>query len=87
MPNTGGAIVQTLKVVADKNNLSNIHTPIDTETGGTGDKMACMLTYLKSLEQEAGQVHGNNEDWRYGRYLFHTVMIAALKKETMQEHP
>jgi hypothetical protein len=83
MPNTGGAVVQTLKIVADNKYPSPVDTPTDTETGGTADKMACMLTYLKSLEQAAAQAHGDNEDWRYGRYLLHSAMIAALKKEVM----
>jgi len=74
--------VQTLKIVVDNQKP----TPIETEAGGTADKMVCMLTYLKSLEQAAEQVHGDNEDWRYGRYLFHTAMIAAIKKEAVQEH-
>ena len=78
--------MQTLKIVVDNQNPTPIDTPIETEAGGTADKMACMLTYLKSLEQAAEQVHGDNEDWRYGRYLFHAAMIAALKKEAVQEH-
>ena len=78
--------MQTLKIVVDNQNPTPIDTPIETEAGGTADKMACMLTYLKSLEQAAEQVHGDNEDWRYGRYLFHATMIAALKKEAVQEH-
>ena len=71
--------MQTLKIVVDNKNPTPIDTPIETEAGGTADKMACMLTYLKSLEQAAEQTHGDNEDWRYGRYLFHAAMSAALK--------
>ena len=78
--------MQTLKIVVDNQNPTPIDTSRETEAGGTADKMACMLTYLKSLEQAAEQVHGDNEDWRYGRYLFHAAMIAALKKEAVQEN-
>ena len=85
--------MQTLKIVVDNKSPipidtapidTTMDTPMDTEAGGTADKMACMLTYLKSLEQAAEQVHGDNEDWRYGRYLFNTAMIAVLKKEAVQ---
>ena len=76
--------MQTLKVVPDANDLSKINTLIGTETGGTADKIACMLTYLGSLEHDAEKVHGNNDDWRYGRYLVYGVMIAALKSTEMR---
>ena len=76
--------MQTLKIVVDNKKPVPIDTPVDTQAGGTADQMACMLTYLKSLEQAAEQVHGDNEDWRYGRYLFNTAMIAVLKKEAVQ---
>jgi len=72
--------MQTLKIVADNKSPTPVDTPTDTETGGTADKMACLLTYLNSLEQAAEQLHGDNDDWRYGRYLFHAAMIAALKE-------
>ena len=76
--------MQTLKIVVDNKKPAPIDTPVENKGGGTADQMACMLTYLKSLEQVAEQVHGDDEDWRYGRYLFHTAMIAALKKEAVQ---
>ena len=81
--------MQTLKIVVDNKSpipidTAPIDTTMDTEAGGTADKMACMLTYLKSLEQAAEQVHGDNEDWRYGRYLVHAAMIAVLKKEAVE---
>ena len=78
--------MQTLKIIVDNKNPAPIDTPVETRAGGTADKVACMQTYLKSLEQAAEQLHGNNEDWRYGRYLFHTAMIEAIKKEAVQEH-
>ena len=70
--------MQTLKIVVDNKKPAPIDTPVETKAGSTADQMACMQTYLKSLEQVAEQVHGDDEDWRYGRYLFHTAMIAAL---------
>ena len=76
--------MQTLKIVVDNKKPAPIDTPTDTDAGGTADKMACMLTYLKSLEEVAEQTHGDDEDWRYGRYLFNTAMIAVLKKEAVQ---
>ena len=76
--------MQTLKLVADTNDVSKINSLIGTETGGIEDKMACMLTYLRSLEHDAEQTHGNNDDWRYGRYLVYAVMIDAMKRAAMQ---
>jgi len=72
--------VQTLKIVADNKSPTLIDTPADTVTGGMADKTACLLTYLNSLELAAEHVHGDNDDWRYGRYLFHAAMVEALKK-------
>ena len=76
--------MQTLKLVPDTNYVSKTNSHIGTETGGIEDKMACMLTYLRSLENDAERTHGNNDDWRYGRYLVYGVMIDAMKRAAMQ---
>ena len=76
--------MQILTLVPEKNNLSRIPTLIDSETGGAADQVACMLKYLRSLEHEAEAIHGDNDDWRYGRYLVHRIMIAVLKSAEMR---
>ena len=72
--------MQTLKIVPDTVDTSPVSPVIDTKAGGTQDKLDCMLTYLRSLEREAEKFHGDNDDWRYGRYLLHRVMIDALQR-------
>ena len=69
----------TLRIVPDTNDPARIGTLTGSEAGGIEDRVACMLKYLRSLEQVAEQSHGDNEDWRYGRYLFHGMLVAALK--------
>ena len=70
----------TLRVVHDTNNSSRISTPLDTKAGGPDDQMACILKYLRSLEHAAEKVHGDDDDWRYGRYLVHRIMNAAVRQ-------
>lgn len=71
--------MQTLKAIPNSKDARKIIPLFDAEAGGTADKIACMLTYLRSLEQSAEQLHGDNDDWRYGRYLVHGLIAEAIK--------
>ncbi len=76
----------TLKVVTDTNKEPKIAHRTDTETAGAADKEACILKYLRSLECEAEKKHGDDDDWRYGRYLVHGLLIAAMENAERTAH-
>ncbi len=76
----------TLKIVTDTNNESKIKHGTDTDTAGAADKEACILKYLRSLECEAEKKHGDDDDWRYGRYLVQGLLIAAMENAERSTH-
>lgn len=76
----------TLKIVTNTLNASKIEHSTDTETAGAADKKACILKYLRSLECEAQKKHGDDEDWRYGRYLVQGLLIAAVENAERSMH-
>ena len=69
----------TLRIVHDTNNPTRIGVPLDTTAGSPEDQIACILKYLRSVDQAVERVHGDDDDWRYGRYLVHRVMLASIK--------
>lgn len=73
-----------LRAVSDVDDLSRADSVIGTETDPAADKIACMLKYLQSLEQDAAKIHGDNDDWRYGRYLFYGMVSEALRRAERQ---
>jgi hypothetical protein len=79
-PENRRSLMQTLKIVPDTHSSSKINSRNGNETGSMEDKLACMLTYLRSLERNAEELHQDNEDWRYGRYLVYGIMLDALKR-------
>ncbi len=76
--------MQTLKTIPNSIDARKIIPLFDAKAGDTPDKLACVLTYLRSLEQSAEQLHGDNDDWRYGRYLVHGVIAEAIKSADRQ---
>ena len=76
--------MQTLKAIPNSKDARKIIPLFDAEAGATADKLACVLTYLRSLEQSAKQLHGDNDDWRYGRYLVHGVIAEAIETADRQ---
>jgi hypothetical protein len=75
-----------LKIVTNTNNASKTKHSTDTETAGVADKKACILKYLGSLECEAEKKHGDDDDWRYGRYLVQGLLIAAMENAERSMH-
>ena len=76
--------MHTLKAIPSNKDARKIIPLFDAEQGGTADKIACVLTYLRNLEQGAEQLHGDNDDWRYGRYLVYGVIAEAIKSADRQ---
>jgi hypothetical protein len=76
--------MQTLRAVPDSNDPTKTTPLLDAKPGGAADKIACVLTYLRSLEQSAEQFHGDNDDWRHGRYLVYGVIVEAIKSAERQ---
>ena len=76
--------MQTLKAIPNSKDARKIIPLFDAEAGATADKIACMLTYLRSLEQDAERIHGDNDDWRYGRYLVYGMIVEAIKSRERQ---
>jgi hypothetical protein len=69
-----------LSVIETTDDRSRTNSHTGTDTDGREDKLTCLLLYLQSLEQNAEQIHGDNEDWRYGRYLFYSVISEAVQR-------
>ena len=78
--------MKTLKIVTNTHNASVIRQTTGTESAGAADKKACILKYLHSLECEAEKKHGDDEDWRYGRYLVHGLLVAAMENAERSMH-
>ena len=71
--------MQILKIVPGTKRPPDMNPRTKPGAGNTDDKIACMLSYLRSLECGAEIIHGDDDDWRYGRYLVHRVLIDALE--------